>query len=46
MISESLLDAEELETAAKYIIVVEKDTIFQTLCGQQFWNVRKNDVSV
>lgn len=39
MISEALLEAETLTTSASYIIVVEKDAIFQALCQQEFWNV-------
>ncbi|XP_026193130.1 meiotic recombination protein SPO11-like [Cyclospora cayetanensis] len=39
MISESLLEADELHSSARYIIVVEKDTIFQSLCAVEFWNL-------
>ncbi|KAL8437762.1 hypothetical protein Efla_006654 [Eimeria flavescens] len=38
MISEALLEADELRSTASYILVVEKDAIFQSLCHQEFWN--------
>ncbi|KYK67467.1 putative topoisomerase VIA [Toxoplasma gondii TgCatPRC2] len=39
LISETLVEVDRLESHASYIIVVEKDAIFQTLCEQQIWNI-------
>ncbi|CBZ50317.1 unnamed protein product [Neospora caninum Liverpool] len=39
LISETLLEVDKIESHASYIIVVEKDAVFQTLCEQQIWNI-------
>ena len=45
MVTEAMLTAEVVSTAAKYIIVVEKDSVFQSLCTQRLWDVSIEEFS-
>ncbi|PFH32726.1 putative topoisomerase VIA [Besnoitia besnoiti] len=39
LVSETLLEVDRIESKASYIVVVEKEAVFQTLTEQQIWNI-------